>query len=141
MGLELSPLPGDQEASGEDHQTPEVVLVQCANLADQVAIEGHLVYDCTQDDPAGSRSPQAEETPGSNVTAPVPAGIRRASTRVQPNGGFIRPVCASHRSMRLGSCSGRRSATTSSRARYRIPMVAVGGCWQPNFAQDRMPKA
>ena len=141
MGFELSPLSRAQESTGADHQTPEVILVQCADLADQVAIEGHLVYDCTQDDPTSSRSPQAEETPGSNETVPVPAGIRRASTRVQPNGGFIRPVCASHRSMRLGSCSGRRSATTSSRARYRIAIVAVGGCWQPNFAQDRMLKA
>lgn len=55
MCLELPPLPRDQEAAGKDHQTSEVVLVQGPDLADQVAIERHLVYDCTQDPRAASR--------------------------------------------------------------------------------------
>lgn len=49
--LELLPLSGDQEAAGEDHEAPEVVLIEASDLTDQIAIKWHLGYERTQDRP------------------------------------------------------------------------------------------
>jgi hypothetical protein len=49
--LELQPLSGDQKAAGEDHEAPEVILIEASDLTDQVAIKWHLRYERTQDLP------------------------------------------------------------------------------------------
>lgn len=49
--LVLLTFPGDQEAASEDHEAPEVVLIEASDLTDQVAIKWHLGYERTQDQP------------------------------------------------------------------------------------------
>lgn len=49
--LKFLPFSGDQEAAGEDHEAPEVVLIEASDLTDQIAIKRHLGYERTQDRP------------------------------------------------------------------------------------------
>jgi hypothetical protein len=135
--LKFLPFSGDQEAAGEDHEAPEVVLIEASDLTDQIAIKWHLGYERTQDRPK-LQVAQAGDASSPRASDVGSAGTRRASRRFHPKGAVRRPVCASHRSRRLGSRSRRRSATRSSRASYRMPMVATAGSRQPIFAHDRM---
>src|SRR5918996_1894061 len=47
-GTEIRAQAGHQEPPGEDQETPEVVLVQVADLPDELTVEGHLGYERTQ---------------------------------------------------------------------------------------------
>ena len=79
--VSLDPVPGYQEAPGEDQEPAEVVLIEQSDAAEEIMIEGHLGYERTQDRPPVGSGSSGGRGNGrrSPVDSPPPVGRGRSS--------------------------------------------------------------
>jgi hypothetical protein len=70
--VSLDPVPGYQEAPGEDQEPADIVLVEQSDAAEKIMIEGHLGYERTQD-----HRPVDQAPPGAAGTVGVRPSTRR----------------------------------------------------------------